>query len=406
MTMAGAAATAEAVARSSYGRLVALIAARTRDIAAAEDALAEAFRIALDTWPEQGVPARPEAWLLTVARRSAGHRARHVEVAGRAADTLVILTEERAMQGDDAIPDERLRLLFVCAHPAIDPGVRTALMLQTVLGLDAARIGAAFLVPPATMGQRLVRAKAKIRDAGLRFEVPEREDLPGRLDAVLAAIYAAYGTGWDAVPGADALRGLAPEAIYLGRLVVTLLPDAAEAKGLLALMLHCEARAAARRDDTGGYVPLAAQDSIRWDAAMIAEAEALLVEATARGAFGRFQTEAAIQSLHATSILAGRAPPAKALTALYDLLMIQAPSLGAEVARAAAHGAAHGPRQGLGLLDAIERSRVASYQPYWAVRAHLLELAGDGQAAAADYDRAIGLSSDPAVRAWLTARKR
>lgn len=404
--MPGAAATAEAVARASYGRLVALIAARTRDIAAAEDALAEAFRIALDTWPMRGVPAQPEAWLLTVARRSVGHQARHAEVANRAADTLVALTEERAVQREDDIPDERLRLLFVCAHPAIDPDVRTALMLQTVLGLDAARIGAAFLVPPATMGQRLVRAKAKIRDARLRFEVPEREELPGRLEAVLAAIYAAYGTGWDALPGADALRGLAPEAIYLGRLIVALMPAAAEAKGLLALMLHCEARSAARRDAIGTYVPLTAQDSARWDAAMIAEAEALLVEAAARSKFGRFQTEAAIQSLHATSALAGRAPPAAALVALYDLLVIQAPSLGADVARAAAHGAAHGPRAGLALLDGIERARVISYQPFWAVRAHLLELAGDRAAAAADYDRAIGLSADPAVRAWLIARRR
>lgn len=404
--MAGAAATAEAVARASYGRLVALIAARTRDIAAAEDALAEAFRIALDTWPKRGVPAQPEAWLLTVARRSVGHQTRHAEVANRAADTLAALTEERAMRGEDDIPDERLRLLFVCAHPAIDPDVRTALILQTVLGLDAARIGAAFLVPPATMGQRLVRAKAKIRDAGLRFEVPEREELPDRLEAVLAAIYAAYGTGWDALPGADALRGLAPEAIYLGRLVVALMPAAAEAKGLLALMLHCEARSAARRDAIGTYVPLTAQDSARWDAAMIAEAEALLVEAAARSKFGRFQTEAAIQSLHATSALAGRAPPAAALVALYDLLVIQAPSLGADVARAAAHGAAHGPRAGLALLDGIERARVISYQPFWAVRAHLLELAGDRAAAAADHGRAIGLSADPAVRAWLIARRR
>lgn len=404
--MPGAAATAEAVARTSYGRLVALIAARTRDIAAAEDALAEAFRIALDTWPDRGVPAQPEAWLLTVARRNAARRARHADVIGRAADAIRILSEERAMQGDDDIQDERLRLLFVCAHPVIDANVRTALMLQTVLGLDALRIGAAFLVPPTTMGQRLVRAKAKIRDAGLRFEVPEREELPARLDAVLAAIYAAYGTGWDAVPGADALRGLAPEAIYLGRLVVALLPDAAEAKGLLALMLHCEARGAARRDEGGDYVPLTAQDPAHWDAAMIAEAEALLVEAAARGAFGRFQTEAAIQSLHATSMLAGRDPPAPALVALYDLLVAQAPSLGAEVARAAAHGAAHGPLSGLALLDRIEPARVTSYQPFWAVRAHLRELAGDAEAASRDYDRAIGLSADPAVRAWLIARQR
>src|SRR5438445_857737 len=190
--------------------------------------------------------------------------ARHAKVSAAAATALEIVAE-RAQRESVVFPDERLKLLFVCAHPAIDEAARTPLMLQTVLGLDAARIASAFLVTPATMSQRLVRVKAKIRDAGIRFEIPEPRDLPSRLDAVLQAVYAAYGSGWEDVAGADPRRrGLAEEAIWLGRLVVRLLPDEPEAHGLLALMLHCEARRGARRDAAGGYVPLTRQDVTLW----------------------------------------------------------------------------------------------------------------------------------------------
>ncbi len=260
---------AELAARASYGRLVAYLAARSRDVTGAQDALGDAFLAALETWPRTGVPDKPEAWLLTVARRRLVDVARHTAVVADAATELrsVVEKAEDAASSPIGFPDERLRLLFVCAHPAIDAAVRTPLMLQTVLGLDAARIASAFVVPPATMGQRLVRAKAKIRDAGIRFELPERDELPARLDAVLDAIYAAYGSGWEDVAGANPRRqGLAEEAIWLGRLVTRLLPGEPEAHGLLALMLHCEARRPARRDAAGGYVPLTRQDVGSWSA--------------------------------------------------------------------------------------------------------------------------------------------
>lgn len=398
--MTDARAAAERAARGSYGRLVALLAARSGDIAAAEDALADAFAAALRVWPDRGVPDRPEAWLLTAARRTLGHGHRHDKVRDAAAAPLRLLAEECADLGSD-FPDERLRLLFVCAHPAIDEGVRTPLMLQTVLGLDAQRIAAAFLVAPAAMGQRLVRAKAKIRDARIPFEPPDTQALPERLGPVLAAVYAAYGSAWDAGPGADAPHSLAGEALFLARLLADLLPEEPEAKGLLALLLHCEARADARRIG-GAYVPLAEQDPARWSRPTIGEAEALLRAAAMAGRPGRYQTEAAIQSWHVAARARGADPAALAL--LYDHLAAATPALGVLVARAAAHGEARGAEAGLALLDALEPDRVRSYQPYWAARAHLLRVAG--QEATPAYDRAIGLATDPAVRAFLAARAR
>jgi predicted RNA polymerase sigma factor len=269
----------EQAARDSYGRLVAFLAARSRDLAAAEDALADAFRAALENWPKSGVPAKPEAWLLIAARRRLIDDARHVRVHAEAVPALLALANEaqEVASIDMVFPDERLKLLFICAHPAIDAAARTPLMLQTVLGLDAARIASAFLVRPSAMGQRLSRAKAKIRDAGIRFELPERQELAARLDAVLEGIYAAYGSGWEDVAGADARRkGLAVEAIELCRLLLRLMPTEPEVQGLLALMLHCETRRKARRSDTGAYVPLLAQDVTRWSKSTIHEAEQYL----------------------------------------------------------------------------------------------------------------------------------
>ncbi|MGG5821366.1 RNA polymerase sigma factor [Falsiroseomonas sp. HW251] len=398
---------AEAAARASYGRLLALLAARTRDIAAAEDALAEAFAAALVAWPRNGVPANPDAWLMTVARNRLLNEHRHGRVRD-AASAELLRRQEQAGDRDDALPDERLGLLFACAHPAIDAAIRTPLMLQAVLGLDAARIAGAFLVPPATMGQRLVRAKARIRDAGIRFVVPGPEVMPERLAHVLDAVYAAYGVAWDTVGAAGpepGRGGLAEEAIFLGRLLVALLPGAPEAKGLLALMLYCEARRAARRGPDGAFVPLAAQDPRLWDAAMIREAEALLVEASRAGVFGRFLCEAAVQSVHVGRAVRGFTDHA-ALRVLYDLLVAHVPTLGARVARAAALLEAGDVAAASDALDeaaglAGGPGAVATYQPYWATRARVLARLGDEPGGKAALATAIGLTSDDAVRRFL-----
>jgi RNA polymerase sigma-70 factor, ECF subfamily len=404
--MDAAARAAEAVARLSYGKLVAILAARDRDVAAAEDALSEALARALARWPRTGPPARPEAWLLTVARRAAVDRSRAAATAARARPHLALLADERGLSGDGAFPDVRLGLMFVCAHPAIDAAARTPLMLQTVLGLDARRIASAFLTPPATLGQRLARAKARIRDAGLRFEPPSPEALVERAGPVLDAIYAAYTLGWDGGPAGDArATGLTEEAIWLGRVAADLMPEAPEAQGLVALMLYAEARAPARRDPaTGGFVPLAEQDPARWSAPMIAEAEARLRRAAGQGAPGRFQIEAAIQAVHADRRRSGRTDW-PSVVVLHRGLAMLAPSFGADVAAAAALGEARGPAAGLAALDALPGPRAATYQPYWATRAHLLARAGRPAEAALAYERAAGLSEDPAVRAWLLARR-
>lgn len=397
---------AETAARDSYGRLLAFLAARARNIAACEDALAEAFRAALETWPTRGVPDRPEAWLLTAARRNLLHGYRHDKVRDATTPTLALLGGEEGHDPlqNETIPDERLKLMFVCAHPAIDAAARTPLMLQTVLGLDAARIASAFLVSPATMGQRLVRAKAKIRDAGIAFAIPGPDELAGRLDAVLAAIYAAYSRGLDDLPGADTNReGLAAEAVWLGRVLAGLTPDEPEALGLLALMLHCEARRAARRDENGAFVPLDRQPTYLWDRAMMAEAEMLLARAASFARMGRYQLEAAIQSVHAQRSVTG-STEWRALDLLYGALGALAPSTGAAVSHAAVRARVEGPAAGLALLDAFAGDLVASYQPYWVVRGHLLAEAGDDEASREAYRRAVGLTEDPALRAFLVTK--
>jgi RNA polymerase sigma-70 factor (ECF subfamily) len=395
--------SAERAARQSYGRLVAILAARSRDVAAAEDALADAFRIALETWPEDGVPEQPEAWLLVAARRRLGHAARHGKVTADAAATLDLIASRHADDHEDdsvTIPDERLALMFVAAHPAIDPGVQAPLMLQTVLGLDAERIAACFLTAPSTMGQRLVRAKQKIKQSRIPFEVPEPVEMPARLDAVLTAIYAAYGTGWEDALGADPKRkGLAEEAVWLARVLTSLMPAAPEAKGLLALMLYGEARRAARRDTDGRFVPLDRQDPALWDTAMIVEAERTLSDAARAATLGRFQIEASIQSVHVQRAFTG-VTRWDALATLYDLLLRVAPTTGVRVARAAVVAEAAGPDAALAALDALDEGALA-YQPYWAVRARVLALAGRATDAAAAYRRAAGMSEDAAVRDHL-----
>ena len=401
-------AAAEAVARRSYGKLVAFLSARTGDVAGAEDALADAFAAALQEWPQQGAPDNPEAWLFSVARNKQVDAARRRQTGAQAAGHLQLIAEEIAASpaGEDTIPDDRLRLMFACAHPAIDASVRAALILQTVLGFDASAIASAFLLSPEAMSQRLVRAKNKIRQAGIPFRLPERDELAGRLDSVLEAIYAVFSEGWSDPAGTELRRrNLAEEGIWLGRLVVSLLPEEPEALGLLSLMLYAEARRAARRDEAGEYVPLADQDTGRWNAAMIAEAEELLLRAGRIGASGRYQLEAAVQSAHAVRRF-GRASDWAAIARLYESLsaLIDSPVIAINWAIAVAE--TKGPAAGLAILDGLVLDdQLSLYQSYWAARASLLARSGKTGEAQQSYDMAIGLEADPAVRRFLQRRK-
>jgi predicted RNA polymerase sigma factor len=398
--------TIERVARESYGRLVAYLSVNTHDLAAAEDALSEALLKSLTAWPRDGVPQNPEAWLLTTARHSSIDAVRHQRVVSASEPTLQLLRENTMETNlSTEFPDERLKLLFVCAHPAIDPAMHTPLMLQTVLGLDAVRIAGVFLISPKTMGQRLVRAKTKIRDGGIQFEIPEPRDLPQRLDAVLDAIYAAFGIGWDDLVGVDGRsRELAEEAIWLARMLLQLMPNEAEVGGLLALMLHCEARRAARRGRDGRYVPLSEQDPKLWSRPLIEDAERHLAGASKFGRPGRFQLEAAIQSVHAERGRSGEIEWA-AIVGFYEQLNRISPTPGRRTGYAAALAEANRAEQGLAVLDAIDQDAVSAYQPYWAVRAHLLQRLGKGAEARHAYDRAIGLAEDPAVREFLIQKQ-
>jgi RNA polymerase sigma-70 factor (ECF subfamily) len=301
------------------------------------------------------------------------------------------------------IPDERLALMFACAHPAIDPGIRSPLILQTVLGLDAVDIGSAFLVTPAAMGQRLARAKNKIKVAGIPFRVPEQAELGERLDAVLEAIYAAYAKGWN--DPANVQNNLAGEAIWLGRLIVDLLPREAEALGLLALMLFLQSRRDARRGGRDEFVPLSDQDTNLWDREMISEAENQLLSAGELNAIGRYQLEAAIQSAHAARRLTG-STDWEAIVRLYQGLIKIMPSPVVAINLAVAVSEVEGPEAGLAALpDLAENVELMEFQPYWAARAALLSRVGLVNEAIEAYGMAIGLESDPAVRNFLLAKR-
>jgi RNA polymerase sigma-70 factor (ECF subfamily) len=402
------------VVRQSYGRLLALLAAPGRDIAAAEDALADAMERALARWPLDGVPENPEAWLLVVARNRLRDAWRSA-----ASRTSVPLDETVWDSGhfggdrftdpvtpeDSGIPDRRLELMLVCAHPAIAASIRTPLMLQVVLGVDAAAIAAAFAVEPATMAQRLVRVKKRIRSTGIPFEMPEREQLAERLPAVLEAVYGAYAIDWQLVPQGSAVESLSAEAVHLALVLADLLPEEPEVLGLAALVCLSEARRPARRADDGCIVPLEEQDTDRWDHTMIDRGEALLTRAYAHHRPGRFQYEAAIQSAHCSRV-ARNPVDAETLRTLHRALVRTAPSLGAQVALAALDGEIDGPAAGLRTLDAVADPAVERFQPALAVRAHLLAAAGRVDDASRSYRRAIEATSDPGVVEYLERRLR
>jgi predicted RNA polymerase sigma factor len=398
---------ADAVARRSYGKLVAFLAARTRDVAAAEDALSEAFTAALTDWPVNGCPSNPEGWLLTVARRKTIDVVRQQGRRRNASGHLQLLAEEmEAATVSAPMPDQRLALMFACAHPAIDAGIRAPLILQVVLGFDAAAIASAFLMSPTAMGQRLVRAKNKIRNAGIPFRIPEPEELRDRLETVLDAIYAAFAEGWIDPAGTDVgRRDLADEAIFLCRLVTELLPDEPEAEGLLALMLHAEARRAARRNADGEYVPLANQDPVLWDLRMIDEPEALLLRASQTGSIGRYQLEGALQSAHVYRRRTGHANW-ESVVQLYDALLALSGSPVVAINRSLAIAEISGPRVALDAMEELATDdRLTEYQPYWAARAELLGKLSAYKDARAAYEIAIGLERDPAVRRFLLRRQ-
>jgi RNA polymerase sigma-70 factor (ECF subfamily) len=447
-------------ARDSYGRLLALLAASTSDLAAAEDALADAFERALRTWPSQGVPASPDAWLLTVAR----NRLRDEWKSARAQRTVSLDAARDALApfddvDVDSVPDRRLELMLVCAHPAIDRAVRTPLMLNTVLGFTAEQVGRAFSVSPSTMATRLVRAKRRIKAAGIPFRLPDRADLPARMASVLEAVYGAYVIDWATGPQA---RQLPSEALHLAEVLTALVPGDPEARGLAALIELSAARAPARVDADGRFVPLADQDPALWDRRLISRAHEHLRAAHARGQLGRFQLEAAIQAVHCARNHGARNHGARnhgarnhgatnhgatnhgatnhgatnhgatnhgatnhgtgnhgaggradttdwaALLTLHRILHAVAPSLGSGVALAAVTAEVDGPAAGLAALDALlaEAGPPARlFQPARAVRAHLLDRLGRSQEAAAAYEGAISLTHDAAERQYLEHRR-
>ena len=388
---------AEDVARAAYGKLIAMLASRTGDIIAAEDALADAFVAALKTWPERGIPDKPEAWLLTVAKN------RRIDQARRDARLVITdkandMAEAQASEPQDAELDERLKLLFVCAHPAIDEGVRTPLMLQTVLGLEAEQIAKAYLVKSATMAQRLVRAKKKIKTAGIPFVVPEPEAYPERMEAVLEAVYGAYSVDWLEGDG-----DISHEAFFLSNILAELAPEDAETLGLTALIGFIEARRDARLSD-GVLVPVPEQDVDLWDSQLIERSVSLLTLAslkrTSNSLPGRFQLEAAIQSVHAARSVTGKTDW-RALSQLYAGLMQAYPSIGGAVSRAAVVAEDAGPAEGLKMLNVIQYDGLQDYQPYHAVRAHCLAALGRTADAAEAYAKACALCADRPSQLWL-----
>ncbi|MEM7068515.1 MAG: DUF6596 domain-containing protein [Pseudomonadota bacterium] len=385
---------AEIAARDSYGRLLAFLSTRTKDIALAEDVLADAFMKALDTWPETGVPDNPDAWLLTTARnRLTDHQRRDTRTSVQSEFPEIPMIENK-----NALEDRRLELLMVCAHPSIAADLHTPLMLQTVLGIKAETIAQLFLISPPALAKRLVRAKAKIRDAGIPFEVPDKENLQERSGAIFEAVYALHAHDW-----LDPADGLGEEALYLANLLCKFLPDNAEALGLAALISLSHARRDARVVD-GVLVPIEEQDTQAWDAELVSYGNNMLARAHQLSSIGRFQIEAAIESVHVARKKTGVTDWA-ALQQLFYALVKLSPTAGAMVSQAVVTANNHGIKAGLTMLDEIEKQIGARFQPLWAARAELLSRSGKIQEALRSYDKAISLTTDIPVLRFLRVKR-
>jgi RNA polymerase sigma-70 factor (ECF subfamily) len=390
--------------RELFGRLVGWLFRMTGDLQLAEDAVGAAFASAVTAWRGSGIPDSPEAWLRVAARnRAMGELKRGARAIAVAPEALADLSSD-SVGADEAAPDavdDRLALMFVCAHPAIDPRMHAPLMLQTVLGVDAARIATVFLAPASTVGQRLSRAKTKIRDAGIRFRKPETpEEFAVRLSPVLQAVYAAYGL---ADPTADTAgerdSALRVEALRLAELLTELAPRDPETWGLLSLLLHTESRRPARIVD-GEFVPLAQQDTRRWDDGLRRRADECLTRASALDRMGRFQLEAAISAVHSSRAIGGSTDWG-AIALLYRGLLRVAPSIGATIGAAGALIEAGDLDGAAALLDSVPTDAARNHQPYWVCRARLATACGDRSAARAASDVAVGLTTDPVLRRFL-----